>query len=86
MRAHGGQCEGLGVNMLKNKFLFKRCVKCRMVVERNQGCPHMTCKCGAQFCYNCGAAWGSSHNCLRNRINGPLVTDKLQKKLKCLRF
>lgn len=57
-----------------------------MVVERNQGCPHMTCKCGAQFCYNCGGKWGSSHYCIRNRVNdGVLITDKLNDKLKCLR-
>ncbi|KIY02961.1 uncharacterized protein Z520_01426 [Fonsecaea multimorphosa CBS 102226] len=36
---------------------WRRCFKCRTMVERTQGCRHMTCKCGAQFCYSCGAKW-----------------------------
>ncbi|KIW69320.1 hypothetical protein PV04_05202 [Phialophora macrospora] len=36
---------------------WRRCVKCRTMVERTQGCRHMTCKCGAQFCYTCGKKW-----------------------------
>lgn len=27
------------------------------MVEHNQGCIHMTCKCKAQFCYICGLKW-----------------------------
>ena len=42
-REHGWQrCPGLG---------------CGYLVERTDGCPHMTCRCGRQFCYLCGAAW-----------------------------
>ncbi|OQV00377.1 IBR domain-containing protein [Cladophialophora immunda] len=36
---------------------WRRCFKCRTMVERTQGCRHMTCKCGAQFCYVCGVKW-----------------------------
>ncbi|EXJ89989.1 hypothetical protein A1O3_03056 [Capronia epimyces CBS 606.96] len=36
---------------------WHRCFKCRTMVERITGCRHMTCKCGAQFCYVCGAQW-----------------------------
>ena len=39
------------------------CPSCFSLVQRTEGCPHMTCKCGAQFCYTCGAPWpcGQSH-------------------------
>ena len=28
---------------------WRRCHRCRILVERNSGCRHMTCTCGAQF-------------------------------------
>lgn len=28
---------------------WRRCHNCRAMVEKNQGCRHITCKCGAQF-------------------------------------
>lgn len=45
----------------------------------------MTCKCGSQFCYYCGARWAVPHRCLRHLAGGELVTDKLSNSLKCLR-
>ena len=36
---------------------WQRCPSCRYVVERTQGCPHMTCRCNQQFCYLCAATW-----------------------------
>ncbi|KAF7509194.1 hypothetical protein GJ744_008254 [Endocarpon pusillum] len=36
---------------------WRRCHKCRALVELTTGCRHITCKCGAQFCYTCGAKW-----------------------------
>ncbi|RMD42104.1 hypothetical protein DV735_g3034, partial [Chaetothyriales sp. CBS 134920] len=38
---------------------WKRCYRCRTLVERNEGCRHITCSCGAQFCYICGKIWGT---------------------------
>lgn len=40
---------------------WRRCYKCRMLVELNTGCTHMTCRCKAQFCYICGAVWNPPH-------------------------
>ncbi|KAI1608907.1 hypothetical protein EDD37DRAFT_612212 [Exophiala viscosa] len=40
---------------------WRRCYKCRTLVERSTGCRHMTCKCGAQFCYVCGVKWRTCH-------------------------
>ncbi|KAL4485372.1 hypothetical protein ABPG72_008548 [Tetrahymena utriculariae] len=36
---------------------FKKCSKCKIWVEKNQGCDHMTCRCGYQFCYKCGGVY-----------------------------
>ncbi|KAI1852338.1 hypothetical protein JX266_002516 [Neoarthrinium moseri] len=36
---------------------WKRCIGCRAYVEHREACQHMTCRCGAQFCYVCGARW-----------------------------
>merc|ERR1711998_775238 len=38
----------------------KRCPKCGVGIEKNEGCDHMTCKqsaggCGAELCWRCGA-------------------------------
>lgn len=33
---------------------FKQCGKCKFWVGRSEGCDHMTCRCGHQFCYRCG--------------------------------
>ncbi len=36
---------------------WARCPRCRTLIELNQGCYHMTCRCKAQFCYLCQASW-----------------------------
>ncbi|KAI0408889.1 hypothetical protein F4802DRAFT_616687 [Xylaria palmicola] len=36
---------------------WRRCHGCRAYVEHRDACQHMTCRCGAQFCYVCGAPW-----------------------------
>ncbi|KAI3397162.1 hypothetical protein diail_11136 [Diaporthe ilicicola] len=42
---------------LAKKQGWRQCFACKRVVELKEGCNHMTCRCGAQFCYKCGAAW-----------------------------
>ncbi|KAF2971561.1 hypothetical protein GQX73_g1960 [Xylaria multiplex] len=44
-------------NALAEAAGWKRCNACRAYVEHSDGCQHMTCRCGAQFCYVCGARW-----------------------------
>ena len=39
---------------------WRACHKCFAMVELRSGCRHVTCTCGAQFCYVCGAPW---HTC-----------------------
>jgi len=36
---------------------FKQCTQCQYWVEKNEGCDHMTCRCGYQFCYKCGGKY-----------------------------
>ena len=38
---------------------WKRCYRCKMLVEHKEACQHMTCRCGAEFCYVCGQIWRS---------------------------
>ncbi|KAJ6267424.1 hypothetical protein PSV08DRAFT_411876 [Bipolaris maydis] len=42
---------------LGQKKRWQRCFSCRALVEIDWGCNHMTCRCGAQFCYQCGIEW-----------------------------
>ena len=30
------------------------CPRCFLIVQRSDGCDHITCRCGAHFCYVCG--------------------------------
>ncbi|CAF1120532.1 unnamed protein product [Adineta steineri] len=39
----------------------KNCPNCGEFVEKNGGCPHMTCKCGNEYCWMCLKRW-STHN------------------------
>ena len=38
----------------------KRCPECRSVIEKIDGCNHITCRCGAHFCWKCGKTFKSS--------------------------
>lgn len=42
---------------LADRHGWARCPGCKQLVERNQGCFHMTCRCKTQFCYHCNARW-----------------------------
>lgn len=44
-------------NRLAEEEGWRRCYKCRALVEHKEACQHMTCLCGAQFCYVCGQRW-----------------------------
>jgi len=35
----------------------KRCTRCKFWVQKNEGCNHMTCRCGYEFCYVCGGVY-----------------------------
>ncbi|KAD4584899.1 hypothetical protein R6Q59_036259 [Mikania micrantha] len=48
---------------LANNKRWKKCSKCCFFVEKTDGCQHITCRCGHQFCYGCGQPWSQSHVC-----------------------
>ena len=38
----------------------KQCPKCKVAIEKNQGCNHMSCtKCNHQFCWLCKQEWAT---------------------------
>ncbi|KAL2889809.1 putative E3 ubiquitin-protein ligase ARI9 [Ceratocystis lukuohia] len=47
------------MTVLAGEMGWKRCIDCRAMVEHREACQHMTCRCGAQFCYVCGQRWRS---------------------------
>lgn len=62
--AHGpGPCDATNSAAdiaLADKNQWQRCPECRVIVEKTMNCDHITCRCGAHFCYNCGS---SGHYC-----------------------
>ncbi|KAK4943106.1 hypothetical protein LTR10_017305 [Elasticomyces elasticus] len=61
---HQGLCKSdkkLTAIIVKNRWKF--CPMCASLVERSSGCNHMTCLCGADFCYRCGSPYMNSCGC-----------------------
>ncbi|KAL0432626.1 UNVERIFIED_CONTAM: putative E3 ubiquitin-protein ligase [Sesamum latifolium] len=59
----GGKDDKI-VKLLAKKKHWQKCPKCKIYVEKTEGCVHMTCRCRYEFCYRCGAKWSDSHgNC-----------------------
>jgi hypothetical protein len=44
---------------LAEKRGLQKCPSCGYYVEKDEGCNHMVCNCGEEFCYKCGEIWGS---------------------------
>jgi len=42
---------------------WKQCPSCRVMVERIDGCNHMVCVCGVEFCYRCGELFNEDDLC-----------------------
>ncbi|KAK6524442.1 hypothetical protein TWF281_011350 [Arthrobotrys megalospora] len=48
------QSQGIeGLQELVREFGWSPCPKCNQVVEKNEGCNHVCCRCGTHFCYGC---------------------------------
>ena len=64
---HGnGDCEKADKNRYQNwvgGIKIHKCPKCSCQVEKNEGCPHMTCPiCSYEWCWSCGFKYRSSHH------------------------
>ncbi|WCJ41084.1 RING/U-box superfamily protein [Euphorbia peplus] len=52
-----GQREDSMLDSLAKTKRWRQCVMCKHMVELAEGCYHITCRCGYEFCYTCGAPW-----------------------------
>lgn len=43
-------------------IVSKQCPQCTIMTEKSSGCNHMTCRCGAHWCFECGIKCETSHN------------------------
>ncbi|KAL3106209.1 hypothetical protein niasHT_016896 [Heterodera trifolii] len=74
LRSHGQSLQSLllspGLNRIARGV---RCDNCNNLVEKNNGCDHIVCVCGYEFCWRCGGDWKRHRNCVgQGRINVPL--------------
>jgi hypothetical protein len=58
---HGENCAKsamtLEVKALARSENWQTCPGCNAIIELDQGCHHMTCRCRTEFCYVCAARW-----------------------------
>ncbi|CAK63918.1 unnamed protein product (macronuclear) [Paramecium tetraurelia] len=58
------RCENysdLQFQYAQNIYNIKQCPDCSSPVEKNQGCNHMTCRCGYQYCWVCMQKYHAYH-------------------------
>ncbi|KAF9616150.1 hypothetical protein IFM89_028616 [Coptis chinensis] len=48
-----GRDDRMVIELAKKKN-WRRCPSCKFLVEKTDGCLHINCRCGFQFCYGCG--------------------------------
>jgi hypothetical protein len=61
--AKGLSAEELANKELKRQLNIKACPKCKVEIEKNFGCQHMTCKnCRYEFCWTCLGVWAGHYN------------------------
>ncbi|KAL3530610.1 hypothetical protein ACH5RR_009932 [Cinchona calisaya] len=49
--------EDAKLKSLATRSRWRHCGKCNHLVSLAEGCNHIYCRCGHEFCYICGAAW-----------------------------
>ncbi|KAJ8091877.1 hypothetical protein PM082_024109 [Marasmius tenuissimus] len=69
------------LRLLAAKEKWQKCPGCARLVERNEGCYHMTCRCGTNFCYKCGGLWNKRSWCHYYVVGRPWPGVGMLKKL-----
>ncbi|XP_063969212.1 uncharacterized protein LOC129281146 isoform X2 [Lytechinus pictus] len=81
-----------GVDHVRSEHIrsveVKRCPSCRNPMQKNGGCMHMMCNCGANFCWECLGPWIDHINwddwdyrCLQGKDNLETVLLSLKKNV-----
>ncbi|XP_022721674.1 probable E3 ubiquitin-protein ligase RNF144A-B [Durio zibethinus] len=53
--------EDLMLRNLAKENKWRTCPSCLHMIEKTEGCLHMTCRCKFEFCYACGSEWTHDH-------------------------
>lgn len=73
--ASGAAALDRALEKLAKRSNWRRCPKCRIVVERDAGCRHIICRCGYEFCYKCGREWRNGCGQIRSVLCFPIKPD-----------
>ena len=52
--AENWRCDDCTNLKYQKDSIYKACPSCEVLVERTHGCNHITCQCGAHWCFECG--------------------------------
>lgn len=58
------------LHRLAEQMQWKACPRCNMLIERNGGCSHVSCRCGHDLCYDCGRSF---QRCACRRVAHPAI-------------
>ncbi|XP_019082714.1 PREDICTED: uncharacterized protein LOC104703067 [Camelina sativa] len=76
--------DDLKLKSLANDNMWRQCVKCRHLIELSDGCNHMTCRCGYEFCYQCGIEWKKDQNMVMMMMTMMILTQNILVKRICV--
>ncbi|KAK8112702.1 hypothetical protein PG984_013228 [Apiospora sp. TS-2023a] len=81
---HEGKCVEdpgtTGMKKLAKEKGWKQCPNCKTAIERIEGCPHMHCRCGCEFCFICGST-GSTEDCDCSYLEGHYLEGQYEQGL-----
>ncbi|KAG2454886.1 hypothetical protein HYH02_000717 [Chlamydomonas schloesseri] len=75
--AHLRSAEDAAMLVLSSQHRWKQCPQCQLMVDRSEGCNHMKCRCGCDFCYACGKKYKNNNPTADNVHGTPACECKL---------